>query len=157
MLATAGHPPITSGPIGIGSIAASVAFGLSLLPFGAGLAHDGWQLLAVGGFLGLGIGSVLAYRESDAARTRSAAAIFGAALVLAVKAVLVGDLLVSVAISVFGSTSGSGEAVLAIPLLAVFGLAIFGLPAFGLAFLLFWPWGFIVRSLLRTNREAADR
>ena len=73
---------------------------------------------------------------------------------LSVKAVLVGDLLTSVAMGVLGSTSGSGEAILAIPLLAVIGLAVFGLPAFVLAFFVFWPWGFIVRGLPGASRHA---
>ena len=141
MLATDGHPSIASRPVRDRLSAHPSPSACRWCRSALALrmtAGSSWRSAASSGSAS-GPSSPIAKPTRPAAA--SAERIFGAALVLAAKAVILGDLLASVALGVLGSTSGSGEAVLAIPLLAVVGLVIFGLPAFVLAFLVFWPWG----------------
>jgi hypothetical protein len=69
---------------------------------------------------------------------------------LALLAVLIGDALVTTGMASGAIEQGPVVVVLGWALIGVIGLVIFGLPAFALAFVVLWPWTFVIRHLPRS-------
>jgi len=145
-----------------GSIAAA---GISGLVAAVALAAGHLEILAAGAALGVPVGAVLGFGHAPRVAAQTAGQAFESTLVIAAKAVILGDLVVSIfwaliagAVALGGSTStfdpiGLVVAVVALPII---GMVFFGLPAFALAFAVIWPWTFLVRRLRSGPTTSAD-
>jgi hypothetical protein len=123
------------------------------------------ELLAMGAGLGVPVGAVLGFRNAPRIARQSAAGAFQSTLAVAGRAVVLGDLVVSVVWVVTaafaaagGSNSGMDPAALlaAMVALPIIGLLFLGLPAFVLAFAVVWPWTFVIRRLARDAAPTDD-
>jgi hypothetical protein len=141
-----------------GSIAAA---GISGLVAAGALAVGHLEFLVAGAALGVPVGAVLGFRNAPRIAAQTPGQAFESTLVMAAKAVVLGDLLVSIACVLIAAVAELGGAnpadpmalVVAVVALPIIGLVFLGLPAFALAFAVSWPWTFIVRRLGRGGRS----
>jgi hypothetical protein len=131
-------------------IGAGIGAGLSGIAVLAGWSSNA-SMLFLGGLVGIPTAAVLGWREAPRVRGQAAAADrFWSALRLALLAVLIGDVLVATGMASGAIEQGPIVVVLGWALIGVIGLVIFGLPAFALAFVVLWPWTFVIRHLPRS-------
>jgi hypothetical protein len=130
-------------------IGASIGAGLSGIAVLAGWSSDA-SMLFLGGLVGIPTAAVLGWREAPVVRGQAAAADrFWSALRLAFLAVLIGDALVATGMASGAIEQGPVVVLLGWALIGVIGFVLFGLPAFALAFVVLWPWTYVVRHLPR--------
>jgi hypothetical protein len=145
-----------------GSIAAA---GISGLVAGIAVLVGHLEIVVAGAALGIPVGAVLGFRNAPTVARQTAGQAFGSTLVIAGKAVVAGDLAVTIGWVLFAVAAAFGgsdsnmdplavvAAVLALPII---GLVFLGLPAFALAFAVTWPWTFVIRRLGRRITTPAN-
>jgi hypothetical protein len=149
-----------------GSIAGA---GISGLVAVVAIAVGHLEILVAGAVLGVPVGAMLGFRNATRVAAQTAGQAFESTLVMAAKAVVLGDLLVSIAwvLIAFVAELGGSPAtfdpfalVVAVVALPIIGLVFLGLPAFALAFGVIWAWSFVIRGLGRgrpAEASAPDR